>query len=239
MLKIDFIAPYPENNSIPIKAEISSGKITVLYGPSGCGKTSILRCLAALINPLSGSIEMESKVWFNSANNKKTTAQMRKTAFVFQDLALFPNLTVEGNLKAANPAISNEELQQIILDFSLAGLNHRKPATLSGGEKQRLALARSLAMNSSLILLDEPFASLDIGLKYQMYHYVKQLAEVHRKHVILVSHDVHEVIQIADAIIAWTENEFIVSDEVSSTLQRVLGNELWKKLSGQSAKIKL
>lgn len=237
MLKIDFIAPFPENNRIPIKAEIASGKITVLYGPSGCGKTSILRCLAALLNPISGSIEMDSKVWFDSAKKISTTAQERKTAFVFQDLALFPNLSVEGNLKAANPNISNEQLQQIIIDFSLTGLNNRKPRSLSGGENQRLALARSLAMNSSLILLDEPFASLDIGLKYQMYLYVKQLAELHQKHVVLVSHDVHEVMEIADSIIVWTANEFIISDDVSSTLQKVLGNEIWNRLRNNSNKI--
>ena len=140
-----------------------------LFGASGAGKSMILKCIAGIEKPDKGIIKMNDNVLFDSERHINLPPQKRRIGYLFQDYALFPNMTVMQNIQTGMRNIPTHERKEKALDlikmFRLEGLDHKRPATLSGGEKQRTALARIFASSPEVLLLDEPFASLDTHLK--------------------------------------------------------------------------
>lgn len=193
-----------------VETSIDRGQLLALYGESGAGKTSILRMLAGLMKPDSGLIEVHGDTWLDSQNNVDLKPQKRKTGFVFQDYALFPNMTVRQNLEFAlgkkqDRAIVDELIEMV----ELGDLQHRKPETLSGGQQQRTALARALVRRPALLLLDEPLSALDYSMRSKLQDYI---LEVHRKFnltTILVSHEISEVFKMADRVLSIDRGEVV------------------------------
>lgn len=154
--------------------------VTTLFGPSGSGKTSTLRAVAGLLPLSSGSVKLNAQDW------GPLPPERREVGFVFQSAALFPHLTVAQNV--AFGAWDDADVQRWLERLRLGEAAHRKPSTLSGGEAQRVALARALARRPRVLLLDEPFSSLDAGLRRELVAEVKALVEAEQLVTLLVTH---------------------------------------------------
>jgi iron(III) transport system ATP-binding protein len=183
---------------------LAAGQIGVLIGPSGCGKTSLLRAVAGL-EPLSaGRVAIEADVVADAARNLHVSPEARRIGMVFQDYALFPHLTVAANVAFGIrhlPRASRQARVQDMLD--LVGLGHaaqRAPHQLSGGQQQRIALARALAPQPRLLLLDEPFSSLDVDLRERLAHEVRGILKQTGTTALFVTHDQLEAFAVGDVI---------------------------------------
>lgn len=172
-------------------------EITALLGASGCGKSMTLKCIAGIVTPDRGRIVLNGRVLFDSEKGINLPPQQRKLGYLFQNYALFPNMTVEKNILCGIRAGSKGEKAAALADavrrFRLEGLEHHYPAQLSGGQQQRVALARILCTQPEVILLDEPFSALDSYLKWKLeLELSDMLADFHGS-ILWVSHDRGEV----------------------------------------------
>ncbi|MBQ3266036.1 MAG: ATP-binding cassette domain-containing protein [Ruminococcus sp.] len=176
-----------------------------LFGASGSGKSMTLKCIAGIEKPDKGVIQLNGRVLFDSEKRIDLPPQKRRVGYLFQDYALFPNMSVKGNIRAGMRRLSKAEralkLEELLTQFHLKGLENRRPDTLSGGEKQRVALARIFAAEPEVLLLDEPFSSLDTLLKLQLIPYIRDIISEFGGESILVSHDIEEIRQLCPAII--------------------------------------
>jgi molybdate transport system ATP-binding protein len=184
-----------------VNKEIKEGDFLTLFGKSGSGKTTLLRILAGLENPDSGEIKVGDEVWFDSSKKINLPPQKRGVGFVFQDYALFPNMSVKKNLlfalKNQNESARVDEILEIM---ELENLSLMMSDQLSGGQKQRVAVARALVSSPKLLLLDEPLSALDHTMRVKLQD---ELLAVHKKFdvtSILVSHDVSEVFKLSSRV---------------------------------------
>ncbi len=197
--------------SFLLKVKLEAGEETLaLLGASGCGKTMTLKCIAGIEKPDRGTIVVDGVTVFDSERRINLSPQKRRIGFLFQNYALFPNMTVLQNLKAAagrekNKALRNDRITQIINSFGLKELLDRMPRTLSGGQQQRVALARILVSEPNILLLDEPFSALDSHLRLTLEREVRQVIRQFGKTVILVSHDRNEVYRMSDRMAIMDE----------------------------------
>lgn len=176
-----------------------------LLGASGSGKSMTLKCIAGIEKPDRGRIVVDDVVLFDSEKHINLPPQQRHTGLLFQNYALFPNMTVLQNIRAgANrepDRKKREAMVAAIMDsFGLTPLAHHLPSQLSGGQQQRTALARILVSNPNILLLDEPFSALDNHLRFRLEQEVRQLIGRFGKTVVLVSHDRDEVFRLSDSI---------------------------------------
>ena len=181
---------------------LASGQIACLLGPSGCGKTTLLRCIAGFEEIAAGEISLHGTVV--SAAGRRVAPEKRRIGMVFQDYALFPHLTVEQNVAFGLGRKAQEEahlrVRQLLATVGLAGQGDKFPHELSGGQQQRVALARALAPRPELILLDEPFSNLDVGLRERLSLEVREILKREGLTAILVTHDQNEAFAMADEI---------------------------------------
>ena len=184
---------------------IPKGKITVIFGPSGSGKSTILRLLAGLEKPEHGHILNNGKVWFDSEKELDLPPMDRRTGFLFQDLALFPHMSVMQNLLYATGKKSRIKAEELLDMTQLGGLKDRLPAELSGGQRQRLALARALAGSPDLLLLDEPFSALDREVKKNLYDELIKLHSSLEFTAVMVTHDMAEAYRLAEHAVILKE----------------------------------
>lgn len=186
---------------LDIEIQLEKGQFVTLYGKSGAGKTSILRMLAGLLRPDAGHIQVEGQQWYDHIKNVFLAPQKRQVGFLFQDYALFPNMSVRENLVfALRKGDSDAIIQELIELMELGELQARKPGTLSGGQQQRVALARALVQKPPLLLLDEPLSALDQEMRLKLQEY---LLEIHQKYgltTILVSHEPNEILRLSDTV---------------------------------------
>ncbi|TGB01300.1 ATP-binding cassette domain-containing protein [Halobacillus salinus] len=183
-----------------------NNEIVVLFGPSGSGKTTTLNCLSGLSHPDEGSIQLRGRTLF-SKKQKPVPVQKRNIGYVFQDYALFPHMTVRNNILYG--AKSMEEVDQLVDTLGISHLLEEYPRNISGGEKQRVALARAFATKPELLLLDEPFSSLDENVKKECHN---ELLRLHKKWgipVILVTHDQAEANKLADRVIEMEQGRVL------------------------------
>lgn len=184
-----------------VEMNIEQGSLITLYGNSGAGKTSILRMIAGLLEVDEGLITVDRKTWLNTKNKVYIKPQRRNVGFLFQDYALFPNMTVRENLSFALKKGQNKQIiDELINIIELNSLQDRKPKHLSGGQKQRVALARALVREPKILLLDEPLSALDSGMRLKLQDYILSVHRQFNLTTILVSHNVSEVIKMSDKI---------------------------------------
>ncbi len=187
---------------LSIDLDIPKGTFVTLYGPSGAGKTSILRILAGLLVPDKGSIMVNDNLWYHSERKINLSPQKRNIGYVFQDYALFPNMTVIENLKFAQRKDQTKDLIPELMEvMELSKLENRSPDTLSGGQKQRAALARALVQQPEILLLDEPLAALDAQISTKLQDYILQAHNTYGLTTILVSHDLGEIMKLTDTVV--------------------------------------
>lgn len=198
--------------------------VTAIFGASGSGKTTLLRCIAGLETELTGRISVAGKTWFDTSIN--IPSHKRPVGFVFQDAALFEHLSVAGNLhfalkRAEHPG--NESLfKQVVSLLDLEKLLSRSTLSLSGGEKQRVAIARALLIQPELLLMDEPLASLGQSHKNEILPYLESLSEHFNIPIIYVTHDMQEVLRLAQHIVLLDAGQV----QASGSIEQVLSTPL-------------
>ncbi|MGE5946330.1 MAG: ABC transporter ATP-binding protein [Betaproteobacteria bacterium] len=181
---------------------LESGRIACLLGPSGCGKTTLLRCIAGFEEIAGGEIRVRGEIV--SRPGMRVAPEKRRIGMVFQDYALFPHLKVEENVAFGLGRMAPDEahlrVRQLLATVGLHGQGDKYPHELSGGQQQRVALARALAPRPELILLDEPFSNLDVGLRERLSLEVRDILKREGSTAILVTHDQNEAFAMADEI---------------------------------------
>jgi|CXWL01.1.fsa_nt_gi molybdate transport system ATP-binding protein len=197
--------------------------VTVLFGPSGSGKTTILRCLAGLDHPDRGTIAFGTERWFGESPLVRVPPQARRVGMLFQHYALFPHLTVLGNLSYGLSHLARAEREsrcrELIGWLKLEGLEDRKPGELSGGQQQRVALGRVLAIRPRVLLLDEPLSALDKATRDQVRGELRGLLRQLAIPTICVTHDWEETLSLADEVAVINQGRILqtgLPDEVFS-----------------------
>ncbi|WP_185731425.1 ABC transporter ATP-binding protein [Larkinella rosea] len=199
---------------LDVDFSLKTGSLIGLYGPSGSGKTTLLRILAGLTQPESGRIRVNDRFWLDTEKHINLPTQQRNVGMVFQDAALFPNMSVRQNVEFAAENRRDPRVNELLELAGLQNLADRKPVTLSGGQRQRVALARALVRRPQVLLLDEPFSALDRVTRDQL---LNELLRLHRKFgttTVLVSHQLDEIQQVTDTVLEieqgkmqWLENK--------------------------------
>jgi molybdate transport system ATP-binding protein len=175
--------------------------ITALVGPSGIGKTSVLNMIAGLLRPDHGHVEVGGAVLFDSDRRIDLSVAERRAGYVFQDRRLFPHMRVRANLRYGRHGRSPMNFDMMVDMLGIAALLDRWPATLSGGEAQRVAIGRALLSSPRFLLLDEPLASLDEARRAQIRAIIRRVGEELALPILLVSHDSSDVDQLADTVV--------------------------------------
>jgi molybdate transport system ATP-binding protein len=202
--------------------------VTALFGRSGAGKTSVVNAIAGILRPDRGRIEIDGETVFDAERGIDVPTARRRVGYVFQEGRLFPHLSVRQNLRYARlfsaEARRSDHLERVVELLGLAQLLERRPATLSGGEKQRVAIGRALLSNPRVLLLDEPLASLDAHRRNEIMQYIELMRDEVRIPIVYVSHTVEEVVRLADAVVLMSAGEVAAV----GTAEEVMGRtDLW------------
>lgn len=182
--------------SFDLRLTLEVERTVALVGPSGSGKTTVLRAVAGLARPRSGSISVDGETWFDAATGANRPVDERAVGFLFQDYALFPHLTVRQNIEFARRQKADAYLERL----GLERLAEARPRELSGGERQRVALARALAREPKVLLLDEPLAALDSRTKATVRRELQELLAELRIPTLFVTHDFEDAAALADRV---------------------------------------
>ncbi len=204
MLKIDIKHPMltsQGDSMLEVNLDIPRGEFVCLSGASGIGKTTLLRMISGLVRPKEGTICFDDRVWCDTYSKTYMSAQERRTGLMFQDYALFPNMTIREQITYAQPQRNEEHLDALLDSFDLTRLADCKPSNLSGGQRQRVALARALASNPSLLLLDEPLSALDRDMKLSLMEQIRKAHLALGSVTMMACHDADEIASMATSVL--------------------------------------
>ncbi len=190
-----------------VRLAIGAGEIVSLVGASGCGKSTLLRIVAGLDRDFDGFVRIDGR---------PVLRPLREIRFVFQEPRLFPWLTVSRNVSFDfdGRIVDTERVAALLSEVGLAGLGDRLPKQLSGGQAQRVAIARGLFLRPQMLLLDEPFSAVDAFTRLRLQQLLVQLAQAHRITVLLVTHDIDEAVQLSDRVIVMEADPGRVVNEI-------------------------
>jgi molybdate transport system ATP-binding protein len=209
--------------------------ITIIFGPSGAGKTTLLDCVAGLVAPDEGRIQFGEQFFFDSDQGVNRPVFRRRIGYVFQDLALFPHLTAADNVQyglSGYPAQVRRERSRAILEsFRIAHLKDRHPGEISGGERQRVALARSLVTDPCVLLLDEPLAALDLPTKSKILDDLREWNRAHRIPILYVTHSREEVFGLGERVLVLAAGR-VIAQGTPHEVMNAPRNETIAQLAG-------
>ena len=199
------------NFDLDLQFETSGGGVFAILGASGSGKSMALKCIAGIEKPDKGYIEVDGKVFYDSKKHINIKPQKRNVGFLFQNYALFPNMTVEENIKTG---IRNKDIniEDIMKKFFIYDIKNKKPREISGGEQQRTALARIFVSSPNILLLDEPLSALDYHIKLELEKFILSSIKEFNGTTLFVSHNREEVYKMADNIGILNRGKFEVID---------------------------
>jgi molybdate transport system ATP-binding protein len=203
----------------------SGGGLTALFGRSGAGKTSLINAIAGLYRPNAGRIAVDDAVLTDTASGIFVPAHRRRVGYVFQEGRLFPHLSVRQNLLYgrwfAPKVAGGADLDQIVELLGIGNLLARRPANLSGGEKQRVAIGRALLARPRLLVMDEPLASLDEGRRAEILPYIERLRDEMRVPIVYVSHSIAEVARLATTLVVLSEGKVAAIGPTAQIMGRI------------------
>ncbi|EAK2897797.1 sulfate/molybdate ABC transporter ATP-binding protein [Campylobacter coli] len=229
MIKIDIKLPINTakgKKQLELNTCLKANEITAIFGESGAGKTTLLKIIAGLIKPEFGRIEVGDELWLDTQKNVNLAIQKRKIGFVFQDYALFPNMSVKENISYA--ATSKQKVEELLSLMNLENLAKIYPKNLSGGQAQRVALARALAREPQILLLDEPLSALDFKMRSFLQDELVKILQHFKITTLLVSHDLAEIYKLSHRILELSDgkiikdariNEFFTHSNISAKLR--------------------
>ena len=226
--------------TLPLEAhlDIPSQGVTALFGLSGSGKSSLINLVSGLINPDEGVISLNDRELFNSAENVCVPINQRNIGYVFQDARLFPHYTVNGNLRYGMKNTSKDEFNYIVELLGIGHLLKRYSITLSGGEKQRVAIGRALLTDPEILLMDEPLSALDLPRKRELMNYLERLSKEISIPILYVTHSLDELLRLAERVVLLTNGKV----EAYDVLENIWESPLflpWKQENEQSAVLSL
>ncbi len=202
--------------ALAIDLDVPMQGITAIFGRSGAGKTSLVNVLSGLNHPDQGYIRLGERVLFNSQQGIALSADKRNIGYVFQDARLFPHYTVKGNLNYGVKHSDQQHFDDVVNLLGIEALLQRYPASLSGGEKQRVAIGRALLTKPDMLLMDEPLASLDMPRKQELMPYLEKLAKEVNTPIIYVTHSLDEILRLADSMVMLNQGKVLISGHVNS-----------------------
>ncbi|MGH6802082.1 MAG: ABC transporter ATP-binding protein [Methyloceanibacter sp.] len=218
--KLHQASPIP----LDIELSVAPGEILALVGPSGSGKSTALRAIAGLYVPSGGRVVCNGSIWLDGAAGILVPARERRVGMVFQSYALFPHLTAVENVMEALGDVRPEErrgqARALLARMHLEGLEDRRPALLSGGQQQRVAVARALARRPDILLLDEPFSAVDRVTRRGLRRELMELRRELSMPVILVTHDLDDVIRLADRMCVLNGGQILQTGTVEEVMAR-------------------
>ena len=226
--------------TLPLEAhlDIPSQGVTALFGLSGSGKSSLINLVSGLINPDEGVISLNDRELFNSTENVCVPINQRNIGYVFQDARLFPHYTVNGNLRYGMKNTSKDEFNYIVELLGIGHLLKRYPITLSGGEKQRVAIGRALLTDPEILLMDEPLSALDLPRKRELMNYLERLSKEINIPILYVTHSLDELLRLAERVVLLTNGKVEAYDVLESIWESPLFLP-WKQENEQSAVLSL
>jgi len=221
-LELDFTLAF-DNFAIEVKQSLDISAITGIYGDSGSGKSTLLRVIAGLEQRATGQVSLNGIPLQNSANNAFIKAEKRQVGLVFQDSRLFPHLSVYENLAYGAKRQKNRKLsiEKVLSLTHLSKMQHQNVTELSGGEKQRVSIARALLAEPKLLLLDEPFSALDKSTKAQMLTILKAIQQQLQLPMLYVSHSLSELQYIADQLVTVNAGKISQSAAIHQAIHRL------------------
>jgi molybdate transport system ATP-binding protein len=213
------------NFQVDADFKTTSTGITALFGPSGAGKTSVINMVAGLLQPDTGHIVVQDRVLFDSDRGIDLPPEKRSIGYIFQDGRLFPHLTVRGNL-TYGMRLTPPNQRCVALDevVDLLGIKHlldRRPAKLSGGEKQRVAIGRALLTSPRLLLMDEPLSSIDDGRKEDLLPFIAKLPRAFCIPILYVTHSIDEIERLADNLVLMADGKSIATGDAAEMANRI------------------
>jgi len=233
-LSVDLQKRLSANFALDVKFSIPAG-VTILFGASGSGKTTLLRCVAGLLRPDSGQIKIGDQILFDSDTRVDVPVRERKIGFLFQNLALFPHLSVAKNIEYGLDGCERTPAQQltenILESFRISALRNHKPNEISGGERQRVALARALVTDPRVLMLDEPLYALDYPTQSQIIEDLRAWNAARDIPILYVTHSQREVFALGERVISL-ENGKILSQGTPQDVLEAPTHESLAQLAG-------
>lgn len=210
MLHINFsknIKSIKGEAQLKVKTTINDNTITAIYGNSGEGKSTLFNILAGLTTPEKGKIQYQDTTWYSREKKINLPTQLRNTGYIFQTNSLFPHFTVKENILYAVQKNKQKEidLSTLLAQVDMQGMEDRYPSQLSGGQIQRIAIARALAQKAKIILMDEPFSALDLEIKQKLHTLIKNFKEEYHLMILIITHDINDIFYLCDNVL-WIKN---------------------------------
>lgn len=202
--------------ALQVRADIPAQGVTAVFGRSGAGKSSLINLIAGLTKPTSGKIVLNGRTLFDAARQINLPPEKRRVGYVFQEHRLFPHYRVKGNLIYGCKQFEQAKFDQLVQLLGIENLLERFPISLSGGEKQRVAIGRALLSEPDILLMDEPLSALDLPRKNELLDYLAKLAKNVEIPILYVSHSLDEIVRLADHLLLLEAGKVVAFDKTAT-----------------------